>query len=72
MWKNYFKIAIRNLSKNKLHTGINLIGLTLGLGVSTLIFFFVQFEVNFDDFHKFLRLKNESIFLIKTLFLLKK
>ena len=51
MWKNYFKIAIRNLSKNKLHTGINLIGLTLGLGVSTLIFFFVQFEVNFDDFH---------------------
>lgn len=52
MWKNYFKIAIRNLSKNKLHTGINLIGLTLGLGVSILIFFFVQFESNFDDFHQ--------------------
>ncbi|WP_339866552.1 ABC transporter permease [uncultured Algoriphagus sp.] len=52
MWKNYFKIAIRNLSKNKLHTGINLIGLTLGLGVSILIFFFVQFELSFDDFHE--------------------
>ncbi|MDR7130807.1 putative ABC transport system permease protein [Algoriphagus sp. 4150] len=51
MWKNYLKIAIRNLFKNKLHTGINLIGLTLGLGVSTLIFFFVQFESGFDEFH---------------------
>jgi putative ABC transport system permease protein len=52
MFKNYFKIAIRNLTKNKLHTGINLIGLTLGLGVSILIFFFVQFELSFDDFHQ--------------------
>lgn len=51
MFKNYFKIALRNLSKNKLHTGINLIGLSLGLGVSILIFFFVQFELNFDKFH---------------------
>lgn len=52
MFKNYFKIALRNLTKNKLHTGINLIGLSLGLGVSILIFFFVQFEMNFDDFHQ--------------------
>lgn len=52
MWKNYFKIAIRNLSKNKLHTGINLIGLSLGLGVGILIFFFVQFEHSFDNFHQ--------------------
>lgn len=52
MFKNYFKIAIRNLTKNKLHSGINLVGLSLGLGVSILIFFFVQFEMNFDDFHQ--------------------
>ncbi|GAA0881108.1 ABC transporter permease [Algoriphagus jejuensis] len=52
MFKNYFKIALRNLSKSKLHTGINLIGLTLGLGVSILIFFFVQFESSFDNFHE--------------------
>ncbi|MEB2777700.1 FtsX-like permease family protein [Algoriphagus sp. D3-2-R+10] len=61
MWKNYLKIAIRNLTKNKLHTGINLIGLTLGLGVSTLIFFFVQFESNFDDFHS----ESDKIFRIE-------
>ncbi|PZX50603.1 ABC transporter permease [Algoriphagus chordae] len=52
MWKNYLKIAFRNLAKNKLHTSINLIGLTLGLGVSILIFFFVQFELSFDNFHQ--------------------
>lgn len=52
MFKNYFKIALRNLAKSKLHTGINLIGLTLGLGVSILIFFFVQFESSFDNFHE--------------------
>jgi putative ABC transport system permease protein len=52
MLKNYFKIALRNLTKNKLHSGINLIGLTLGLGVSILIFFFVQLELTFDDFHE--------------------
>jgi putative ABC transport system permease protein len=61
MWKNYFKIAIRNLSKNKLHTGINLIGLSLGLGVSILIFFFVQFESGFDTFHQ----ESEQIFRIE-------
>ena len=52
MFKNYFKIALRNLLKNKLHTGINLIGLSLGLGVGILIFFFVQFESSFDNFHQ--------------------
>jgi putative ABC transport system permease protein len=51
MFKNYFKIAFRNLIKNKLHTGINLVGLSLGLGVSILIFFFVQQEMSFDSFH---------------------
>jgi putative ABC transport system permease protein len=61
MLKNYFKIAIRNLLKHKLHTGINLIGLSLGLGVSILIFFFVQQEMSFDSFHS----DGERIFRLK-------
>lgn len=52
MLKNYFKIAFRNLSKYKLYTAINLIGLSVGLGISSLIFLFVQHENSFDDFHK--------------------
>jgi putative ABC transport system permease protein len=61
MLKNYLKIAARNLLKHKLHTGINLVGLSLGLGVSILILFFVQFEMNFDDFHQ----DGEKIFKLK-------
>ncbi|WP_111672257.1 ABC transporter permease [Algoriphagus litoralis] len=63
MLKNYFKIAFRNLTKNKLHTGINLIGLSLGFGVSILIFFFVQFELSFDSFHS----DQDQIFRLKRL-----
>jgi putative ABC transport system permease protein len=62
MLKNYFKIAVRNLLKNKLHTGINLVGLSLGLGVSILVFFFIQFELSFDNFHS----DSERIFRIKS------
>ncbi len=51
MIKNYFKIALRNLLKYKLYFTINLIGLSLGLGISMLIFLFVQHENSFDDFH---------------------
>jgi putative ABC transport system permease protein len=61
MWKNYLKIALRNLLRNKLHTGINLVGLSLGVGVSILIFFFVQQEMNFDSFHQ----DGERIFRMK-------
>jgi len=58
MFKNYFVIAIRNLLRNKVHTSINLIGLSIGLCVSILIFFFVQFEQSFDKFHT----KSDHIF----------
>jgi putative ABC transport system permease protein len=51
MIKNYFKIAIRNLVKHKLYTAINLFGLSLGLGVSILLFLFIQNEFSFEDFH---------------------
>ena len=62
MFKNYFKIAIRNLLKHKLYTGINLIGLSIALGVGILIFFFVQFELSFDSFHP----ESEKIFRVKS------
>ncbi len=51
MLKNYFKIALRNLLKHKLYSAINLIGLSVGLGISVLIFLFIQHENSFDDFH---------------------
>ncbi|MBC6368634.1 ABC transporter permease [Algoriphagus sp. AK58] len=51
MWINYLKVGFRNLLKNRSYTLINLIGLTVGVAVTTLLFFYVQFQVSFDTFH---------------------
>ena len=51
MLKNYFKVAIRNLSKNKSSTIINVIGLSTGLICFILIFLFVKDELSYDRFH---------------------
>ncbi len=52
MVRNYFKTAIRSLSKNKVFSFINISGLAIGLGAFLLIFQFVSFERSFDDFHE--------------------
>ena len=51
MFKNYFKIALRNLIKNKLYTSINIFGLTLGLTSCLLIGLYVNNELSYDSFH---------------------
>ena len=52
MLKNYFKIAIRNLSRNKLLSFVNITGLAIGLACVILILLFVKDEWGFDKFHK--------------------
>lgn len=51
MLRNYSKIALRNLVKNRVYAVINLIGLTLGIASCTLIFLYVRHETTFDAFH---------------------
>lgn len=51
MLKNYFKIAWRNLKRNKAYTAINVIGLSLGIACSILIFTLITFHLSFDNFH---------------------
>ena len=51
MFKNYFKIAFRNLGKHKSFAVINIAGLTLGLSCALIIFLLVSFELSFDTFH---------------------
>lgn len=51
MLKNYFKIALRNLRRNKLFSFINISGLAVGLSVCILILFYVRFERSFDQFN---------------------
>jgi putative ABC transport system permease protein len=51
MFKNYFKIAFRNLWKHKVFSLINILGLTVGLTAGFLIFLYVSFELSYDNFH---------------------
>jgi putative ABC transport system permease protein len=51
MIKNYFKIAWRNLSKHKLHSFINIFGLSVGVAVCLLILFFISYEKSWDKMH---------------------
>ena len=51
MFKNYFKTALRNLTRNKVYSFINIIGLSLGLACSMLIILYVKDEVSYDRFH---------------------
>ncbi len=50
MFKNYFKIAWRNIGKNKTFSFINIIGLTLGLSTFLLIYTVVFDELSYDRF----------------------
>ncbi|CAL65690.1 ABC transporter permease [Christiangramia forsetii] len=51
MIRHYFKIALRNLRKNKLYSIINIGGLCLGLTACILIMFYVSHEHSYDKFH---------------------
>jgi putative ABC transport system permease protein len=48
MWKNYLKVSFRNLSKRKLYTGINLLGLTIVLVSFLVIFLYIHHEWSYD------------------------
>lgn len=52
MIKNYFKIAWRNLVKNKKSSLINIGGLSIGMTVAMLIGLWIWDELNFDKYHK--------------------
>ena len=52
MIKGYLKISWRNLVKNKVHTFINISGLSVGLACSLLIMLWVQNELSVDAFHQ--------------------
>ncbi len=48
MFKNYFKTAWRNLIKDKMHSLINIIGLSIGITVAILIGLWMYDEISFD------------------------
>jgi putative ABC transport system permease protein len=51
MIKNYFKIARRNIFRNKGFSVTNILGLSIGMGCTILILLWVQDELTYNKFH---------------------
>jgi putative ABC transport system permease protein len=51
MFRNYLKIAWRNISRNKAYTTINVLGLSLGICACLIIYLITSFELSYDTFH---------------------
>jgi len=45
---NYFKIAFRSLLAHRLYSGINILGLAVGLASCIIMFLFVSYELSYD------------------------
>src|ERR1700733_15079634 len=52
MIRNYLKVAIRNLWRNKSFSAINISGLAIGMAAAMLILLWVQNEISYDRFYK--------------------
>lgn len=64
MFRNYVKIALRNLFRNKLYSFLNIAGLAIGIACCVLILLYVQDELSFDRFHE----KADRIFRVNSHF----
>ncbi|PWT74473.1 MAG: ABC transporter permease [Bacteroidetes bacterium] len=58
MLKNYFKIALRNVTRHKAYSAINIFGLAIGISACLLIIQYVDFELSYENFHS----KKDRIF----------
>lgn len=62
MFRNYIKIAFRNLWKNRGFSFLNIFGLAIGIACAGLIFLWVEDEVNFNDYFA----NQEDIYKVKS------
>ena len=62
MLHNYFKIIRRNLVRQPIHSGLNLLCLSIGIAAALLILMYINFEINYDRFHE----KADRVFLLET------
>lgn len=52
MFRNYAKIAFRNLLKHKGYSFINVAGLAVGMACCIFIMLYVQYELSYDEYHE--------------------
>jgi hypothetical protein len=63
MFKNYLKVAVRNLWSNKLYAFINMLGLGVAIGYCVVAYLNHTYNTGFDGFHR----NADRIFRVKTL-----
>jgi len=51
MIKNYFKVALRALNRNRTFTLVNILGLVIGISFSCMLYIYVSTELSYDTFH---------------------
>lgn len=51
MLKNYIKLALRNIKKEKFYSILNIAGLCIGIAATLFIFLYVHSEMSYDKFH---------------------
>ncbi|MEI9920699.1 MAG: ABC transporter permease [Bacteroidota bacterium] len=51
MFRNLVKIALRNLLKDKAYSGINILGLTIGITCSLFLLMYIMDELSYDAYH---------------------
>ncbi len=52
MFKNFIKLSLRSMARNKVHALINVAGLSLGLVGALVIFMIIRYELSFDAHHR--------------------
>ncbi|HWK04981.1 MAG TPA: ABC transporter permease [Puia sp.] len=62
MFQNYFRIAFRTLWKKKTFAFLNILGLTVGIAASLLIFLVIHYETSYDAFQS----RNDRIYRVVT------
>jgi putative ABC transport system permease protein len=51
MIRNYLIVALRNMLKHKFYSGINILGLSIGIASCLLILLYMVDELSYDRFH---------------------
>lgn len=62
MLKSYFKIAWRNIVKNKLFSAINIAGLSIGIACCAIISMYVNYELSYDNYNE----QSENLYRLTT------
>ena len=52
MFSNYFKTAVRNICRHRIHSILNITGLAVGMACTIIILLWVRYEFSFDRYHE--------------------